>query len=1652
MKNMILSNSRLTLFLFLSLFFLVESPAFSQIYQPEGLNMPGAWNSWANPPTNLVLANSSQVSGGRLTKINTGTVRWQTSFGVAASGADLTGGTYEWLFTSGSSSNYYQNKWAGVTVNLNNLQSYSYNSGANNSITLTNGKWYTMNWKDVGYANTSAIFMETSSNPVAISTVDRTSNTVYASDAPTITISLASAPSAEEKFFLRYSTNNWTSSSIVAFALDGTSGFAAIPAQVSGTTVSYYVFSSTINNPSADYDLLTIRLNNNSGSNYGYTVASTPDCSSLVVYSSPNFPLENASVTIFLNTNEGSGGLKNYLKDIYAHTGLITNESSSDNDWKYVKTTWGQNTNETKLSRISANLYSLTISNMRTYYVDIPSNEQILKMAFVFRSVTGDTTHVNSDGSNIFVEVYQPGLHVRIDLPTIENPVLKNETQIFACAHATGHTTLSIKIDDTEKISTAANDISQFVDLTGISNGFHWLKAIAVNGITQSRDSVAFYMLGSIPVAALPSGAKPGINYNSPTSATLVLNDPPALKEYVFALGDFNNWLPTTSGLMNRTSDGKYYWITLTDLTPGQEYAYQYLIDGDLKIADQYCNKVLDPWNDPYISSTVYPNLKAYPTGKTTGIVSVFQTNQTPYNWKITSFSNPIVQDLVIYELHLRDFTTEGTVAAAMQKLDYLESLGVTAIELMPFNEFEGNDSWGYNPSFYFAPDKAYGTPDDYKAFIDECHKRGIAVIQDMVLNHSFGQSPMVQMYFDASAGSYGKVTSQNPWYNVDAPNSTWSWGFDFNHESIYTKAFVDSVNAFWTSQYKIDGFRYDFTKGFTNTGGNGWDYDASRIAILKRIFDRLQFVKPYAYLILEHLTDNSEEKALADYGMLMWGNMSSQYRQASMGYLANSDLSWGTHTARGFLFHNLISYMESHDEERVMYDNLKYGKSTVVPPYYNIKVLDTALARTGLAAAFYLITPGPKMIWQFGELGYDFGINRCPNGTYNDDCRTSRKPVPWHDTLNYYNVPARKALFDRFAELNRLKTNFPVFETSNYNYSLDTYLKRLHLTITDQKVTILGNFDVVAQNITPYFQQTGTWYEFFTGEVRTVNNTQDQISLQPGEYRLYSTSKFYNDYYAKSSGDLSVLTNWGTSLDGTGSNPANFTTANSNYYILNQTSPVISGDWTVSGTNSRIIIGNGVDAVNLTIGGNMTVGYIQINKTSKLTINPTASITVTERLVNETGTGGLVIKSNATNTGSFIHDNTGTQATAERYISPRAANNRGWHFLSSPINNFTLSGSDFIVEPAVNYDFFAWSEDENMWLNQKVAANNIMGFSPGRGYLVSYQNAATKNFTGALNVADVPISGLTFTAASSGKGWHLLGNPFSSAINWTTGSWNKSTTIGGIPQYWDEATASYKPLTDGIIPAMNGFMVYTESSGGSLTLPANARVHSSKNWYKSSLESFSEIILTAHDLTGNTSQQTIIRFMPEATASFDLAYDSYFLAGYAPRFYSKSNEDNLALNSLPLNRAEVSVPLSFIKNGSSEFNIQLDEFPQGTDVYLHDLKTNAIHRLSHTPIYSFIAAEGDDADRFLLLFSPVGINEKNADNILVFAGNSQIFVLLPENIDYANVEVFDVLGRTILSGNLKEGSNAFLSPAKGLLLVRIKADNEFFTRKILVE
>ncbi len=813
-----------------------------------------------------------------------------------------------------------------------------------------------------------------------------------------------------------------------------------------------------------------------------------------LITADPPFPTEEDAVTITFDATLGSGGLAGYTGDVYAHTGVITTESSSGSDWKHVKAGWTQNIPECKMTNIGPDLWQLEITPSIKDYYNINAGETVLKLAFVFRSSDGSLTGKTETGGDIFYDVYQQGLNVQITLPEQQPFIVEPDDTIHIEGSSSYADSTLLYIDNTLVLSTTSNSFSY--DYTATATGKHWIVATAYDSDGQVYDSAGFFVRNEPHVAELPAGIRDGINYTTDTSVILCLYAPG--KSYLFAIGDFNNWDVDTASYFNVTPDGKRFWKDINGLVPGKEYVFQYLVDGQIRIGDPYADKVSDPWNDKYISNSTYPGLIEYPQGKTTGIATVLQTAQEPYEWQTENFTPPDPEKLVVYELLIRDFTSEHTFNSTLEKLQYLKDLGVTAIELMPVSEFEGNISWGYNPNYYFAPDKYYGPKNDFKKFVDECHKQGIAVIMDMVLNHAYGTCPLVMLYWDSENN---RPAPDNPWFNVTSPNPTYSWGNDFNHESQDTKNFVDSVNRYWMSEYKIDGFRFDFTKGFTNTSGDGNGYDQSRINILKRMADSIWTFKPDAYVILEHFTANSEEKVLANYGMMIWGNSNYNYNEATMGWNDNSDFSWISYKKRGWTHPRVMGYMESHDEERLMYKNLQYGNSY---GNYDIKDLNTALKRNEMAAAFFIPIPGPKMIWQFGELGYDYSINRCENGTISEECRTSPKPVRW----DYYYNGNRRRLHDVYAMLNWLKQNEPAFNTTDYSLSVSGATKSIHLNHPDMYVTIVGNFDVKTATVTPGFQTTGTWYDLLYLDSLNVTETGRQVTLFAGEYHIYTTKR----------------------------------------------------------------------------------------------------------------------------------------------------------------------------------------------------------------------------------------------------------------------------------------------------------------------------------------------------------------------------------------------------------------------------------------------------------------------------------------------------------------------------------------------------------------
>jgi len=794
----------------------------------------------------------------------------------------------------------------------------------------------------------------------------------------------------------------------------------------------------------------------------------------------PQLPVASQKVTITFDSSKESR-LGFYTGDLYAHTGVIIEGS---NDWKHVIGAWGNNTQQPKLTHTGNGIYTLEITPDINSFYKVTQGEKVLKMAFVFRTANGQ-----SQTNDLFVQVYEEGLVVQLAAPEAGSILTINQ-MVTLSAQASEEAELKLYIDNDLLTETTGTTIT--ADYLFSEAGRFMLVAEATAGSETVADSIFILVREETTEEAIPESWRKGINYPSDNSAALVLFAP--FKEFVFVLGDFNNWQPENNYQMKK--DGDHFWLEITGLESGTEYAFQYLIDGNIRIADPYSEKILDPWNDQYISNSTYPGLVSYPEGPAEGIVSILHPGQEEYQWEITDFQVPDTEKLVIYELLIRDFTEEHTFEAVREKLDYLEDLNINVLELMPVNEFEGNSSWGYNPSFYFAPDKYYGPRYELKKLVDECHKRGIAVVIDMVLNHSYGQSPLVQMYMDNWV-----ITDENPWYNVQSnfQNSSLTWGYDFNHDAEVTRELVDSINSFWINEYKIDGFRFDFTKGFSNTpyGASSWgsEYDAARIANLKRMADEIRKIKEDALIIFEHLADNQEEKELADYGILMWGNMHGSYREAARGNAGNSDLSWGVYKSRNWIEPNLITYAESHDEERIMVDLLKSG---FIEGSYNIRQLPTALDRMELISVFHIPLPGPKMIWQFGERGYDVSINDLGG-------RLSEKPPRWE----YLQDSDRTDLFRVIDQLNHLKQTYEEFATGDFDFRLSGQTRWYRLSNDEQHVFGLGNFGITGNTTDVTFPVTGKWHEFFTGDSIEITQASQSFNLGAGEYRLYSTRKW---------------------------------------------------------------------------------------------------------------------------------------------------------------------------------------------------------------------------------------------------------------------------------------------------------------------------------------------------------------------------------------------------------------------------------------------------------------------------------------------------------------------------------------------------------------
>lgn len=862
-----------------------------------------------------------------------------------------------------------------------------------------------------------------------------------------------------------------------------------------------------------------------------------PMWASAQITTDPAFPSIDEPVTITFDA-EGTA-LEDHDGDIYAHTGVILDDQDRDSgNWSNVIAEWDENLDRARLEQDDEqnNIWRLEIEDIREYY-DLNQDQMVFQLAFVFRNEDG-----SAQTDDLFVDLKIDEFVVRFDRPQVSrlNPFfaeIDQEVEIEISAYSPDADVREIRlyVEEEEVASSDTEELSY--SLTVEQEGRTNLKAVAEDEDDNEVEESTFIIVNEdIVEQTRPDGIEDGITYHEDDDSKVTLSMFAPENDFVYVIGDFNDWEVDPDYMMKRDDsgefDGPHYWIEIDDLQAGEEYAFQYFVDGEVRTADLYSEKVLDPWNDHFLRDEgIYPDLMEYPEGKTENIVSVLETGQEGYDWQATDYERPDQEELVIYELVIRDFLDEGTYSNMADTLDYFDRLGVNAIELMPVSQFDGNISWGYNPSHHLAVEKAYGPREDLKRFIDEAHQRGIAVILDVVYNHATNNSPFIRLY--------GTSQEDNPFVG---PGHAFNVFNHLDHDHPYIQYWVDRANEHWLEEYNVDGFRFDLTKGFTSNQQVQDDvnaYNQQRVENLKRMGDEMWSVDENSYLILEHF-QRQEELELSTYGMdsgypgmMFWNGLNHAYSEATMGY--PSDLS-GTYFGNlGMDVANSISYMESHDEQWLMHKSRTFGYpgadrvGDYDGDYVVIDNVFNSLKRQELVGAFFLSVPGPRMLWQFGELGYGGGPNEClkPGDGSDGDCepddpgRTDPKPVRW----DYYEDNRRSTLFDTWSMLLELRNEFEVFSSTETEVDMKVDdsesqaeftsgdVKRIRLSHDDMNVSIIGNFDAVSRTAETEFHEAGTWYDFFHQEEVSVG--EDEVAggdnpysmeLAPGEFRVFTS------------------------------------------------------------------------------------------------------------------------------------------------------------------------------------------------------------------------------------------------------------------------------------------------------------------------------------------------------------------------------------------------------------------------------------------------------------------------------------------------------------------------------------------------------------------
>lgn len=828
-----------------------------------------------------------------------------------------------------------------------------------------------------------------------------------------------------------------------------------------------------------------------------------------IINTTPEILQESSkNVTITYNAELGNGGLAglNGNAAVYAHIGVITNLSTSDSDWKYVVADWNKNVDKARLSYVSPDVWKLSIGDLRTYFGITNSAEHIKKIALVFRTGDGSREGKTATGGDILVDVMPEGFYAKI-LSDVKTGMKAEPGPVTLTAVSTQPADLQISVNG-QPVASQIGSIRLEHTYNIETMGEYRVSLTASNGTQTITDNITIDVLGKSTSGTYPGGIpKMGGVKNSDGSVTFCIAAPG--KENIILVPSWADYkiLPENVMQYQDYQGQRYFFTTVSGLRDDVYYPYYYIVDGRYKVADPYARLVLDNNNDKYLNQTnAWPDRPLYPYDRFDDTMLAVYRGDMDTDFEFSPFNIPDHHNLIIYEMLFRDFTgtegkanAEGTINKALAKLDYLKSLGVNAVELMPVMEFNGNESWGYNTNFYFAPDKVYGSPYDLKNFVEECHRRGIAIILDIVFNQSDGLHPWYQMYGGAA---------NNPFYNQTAPHA-YSVLNDWKQENpLVLQQWKDAIK-YWMTVYNVDGFRFDLVKGLgTSYSGSSEGatntYNASRVARMKELHAAIKAVKPNGIHINENLAEPREENEMADDGQLNWANVNYPSAQFAMGYAQSSDLRRFNASDDNRNWGSTVSYAESHDEERVAYKQNAFGVDAVKKDHA------AAMQRLGQVAVQMLAMPGPKMIWQFGE----FGADQTTKTDIGND--VSPKRVVW----SYLEDADRKALHDTYRAMCHFRTHNPSLFANTSELKLTgfgdnvTSPRIIRLTNGDTEMMVFINPNISgadrnvgasAQKLSPANSVLIASHKGFEGAL-TQTGVSLSVTLPPNGYAVYAT------------------------------------------------------------------------------------------------------------------------------------------------------------------------------------------------------------------------------------------------------------------------------------------------------------------------------------------------------------------------------------------------------------------------------------------------------------------------------------------------------------------------------------------------------------------